>query len=244
MGRMETSAVPKAKFGGATEQTVQRLLMMIICGELSPGEQVRQQEMAEQFGVSRVPLREALNVLAEQGLLQHRPNQGYFVTKRAPGELAQIRRMLHLLESEIVLSIAWPGEEVLHSLRAMNAQIRSLIDASDWSVLPRLNRDFHSIILELSPHRLIREEIQRLLTQADPFFAAKFERPAARAKTVDEHERIIDALAARDRTALADAMHLHRHSNAEGMSIALAEAMPGHASDGLLGARLPGLDDD
>lgn len=242
---MESTPKPETPFGGATKRTVQRLLKLIICGELSPGEQIRQQEMARQFGVSRLPLREALNVLAEQGLLQHRPNQGYFVTKRAPGELAQIRRMLHLLESEIVLSIAWPDGATVRTLRAMNDAMRKLVDAADWSPWPRLNRDFHALVLGLSPHRLIREEIERLLTQADPFFSAKYEQVAARIKTVAEHERIIDALVARDRQALAAAMAQHRHSNAEGVSIALAEAMPGDGAHAeLLGPRISGRPQD
>ena len=63
----------KPPIGGAVERALQRLLMMIMCGELSPGEQIRQQKMAGQFGISRVPLREALNVLAQQSLLVHRP---------------------------------------------------------------------------------------------------------------------------------------------------------------------------
>ena len=63
--------VPKAK---AMENALQRLRAKVISGELSPGEQIRRQEMAELLGVSRVPLREALNVLADQGLLLHRPN--------------------------------------------------------------------------------------------------------------------------------------------------------------------------
>ncbi len=196
----------------------QRLRMMIISGELSPGEQIRQQEMADLFGISRVPLREAMNVLADQGLLLHRPNQGYFVTKRAPGELAQIRRMLHLLENELVPTLAWPTQEVLERLTQLNEEMAEYVHRPDWAPLPKLNREFHFCIFDLSPDRLILEEVERLWTQADPFILVKFESAKTRAKTVEEHFHIIQAFKARDREALIQAMNQHRASNSQDLS--------------------------
>ena len=212
----------KPPIGGAVESALQRLLMMIMCGDLSPGEQIRQQEMAGQFGISRVPLREALNVLAQQSLLVHRPNQGYFVAKRGPGELAQIRRMLHLLENEVMKTLHWPTEGELAQLRAINDSIRATVDQEHWADLQRLNRDFHNFILTLSPFQLITEEIRRLFTLADPFFGAKFQRVSARALTVQEHDLIIDALALQDRSALMQAVEAHRYSNVEGLTQTIA----------------------
>jgi DNA-binding GntR family transcriptional regulator len=218
---MPTSPL-KPPIGGAVERALQRLLMMIMCGELSPGEQIRQQEMAGQIGISRVPLREALNVLAQQSLLVHRPNQGYFVAKRGPGELAQIRRMLHLLENEVMRTLQWPTEGELAQLRSINDSIRANLDQDHWAELMRLNRAFHNFILTLSPFQLITEEIRRLFTLADPFFGAKFERASARALTVQEHDLIIAALASQDRSALMQAVEAHRYSNAEGLTLTIA----------------------
>lgn len=212
----------KPPIGGAVESVLQRLLMMIMCGDLSPGEQIRQQEMAAQFGISRVPLREALNVLAQQSLLVHHPNKGYFVAKRGPGELAQIRRMLHLLENEVMRTLQWPSDSELAELRAINDAIRANVDQESWAELQRLNRAFHNFILTLSPFQLITEEIRRLFTLADPFFGAKFERTAARALTVQEHDLIIDALAVKDRSALMQAVEAHRYSNVEGLTQTIA----------------------
>ncbi len=212
----------KPPIGGAVERALQRLLMMIMCGDLSPGEQIRQQEMAGQFGISRVPLREALNVLAQQSLLVHRPNQGYFVAKRGPGELAQIRRMLHLLENEVMRTLQWPTQGELAQLRAINDNIRAHVEQEHWAEMLRLNRDFHNLILTLSPFQLITEEIRRLFTLADPFFGAKYERPSARALSVQEHDSIILALASQDRSALMQAVETHRYSNAEGLTLTIA----------------------
>lgn len=186
------------------------LKSMICSGQLSPGEQIRQEEMAEQLKVSRVPLREAMNVLADQGMLQHRPNQGYFVTKRTPAERNQITRMLHLLENELMASIEWPDAPTLAHLRELNEQMRAEVAAADPWQLIQLNRRFHFIIFGLSPHRLILDEVQRLWGLVEPLLWLKFENVSARTQTIAEHERLIEALQARDMARCTMEMQQHR----------------------------------
>src|SRR5882724_592034 len=185
---------PIAQKAQVMERALQQLRAKVVSGELMPGEQIRQQEMAEELGVSRVPLREALNLLADQGLLLHRPNSGYFVAKRAPNELAQIRRILQLLENELLGSISWPDDACVASLKALNAEMRSCAEAADWTPLVRLNREFHLRIYSLSPHRIILEEVKRLWGLADTFIATKMSAIEARRRTVDEHDRIVESL--------------------------------------------------
>ena len=194
------------------EAALVQLRTMILDGELSPGEQIRQQEMAEQFGVSRVPLREALNVLADQGLLSHRPHQGYFVAKRGVREMQQIRRMLELLETELMNSIEWPDAGLLAHLTALNEQMRRHV-YDDGSSVVRTNREFHFRIFELSPDKLILEEVRRLWNLADPLIAAKLSSPEARERTVREHELILDALRRQDRADCQTALRAHRRSS-------------------------------
>ena len=198
------------------EQALQRLRSMIISGQLGPGEQVRQEEMALQFGVSRMPLREALHVLAQQGLLVHRRNQGYFVAKRAPAEVAQIVRMLHLLETELMNTMRQPPASLAAALKKLNRQMHACVSASasDWTPLIALNREFHFRIFDLSPNKLILEEVSRLWALADAHIAARFVHPGLRAKTVAEHDEIIAALAAQDRVASLAALNRHREGGA------------------------------
>ena len=199
------------------ERALQQLRARVVSGALSPGEQIRQQEMAEELGVSRVPLREALNVLADQGLLLHRPNSGYFVAKRAPNELAQIRRILQLLENELLASIEWPDIERLQELRALNEQMRECVNAPDWTPLVRLNREFHLAIYSLSPYRLILGEVKRLWALADVFIATKMADSGARMRTVEEHDLLIDCLMRRDMSRCLEMMELHRASTSSGL---------------------------
>lgn len=210
-------SLPPPQKAKAMESALQRLRAKVISGELSPGEQIRQQEMAEELGVSRVPLREALNVLADQGLLHHRPNSGYFVAKRAPNEMAQIRRILQLLETELLASIEWPDAECLESLRALNDQMRECAPQEDWTPLVRFNREFHLTIYSLSPYKLILEEVKRLWALADTFIATKMADRSARIRTVQEHDQLLECLAAQDMPLCLDVMELHRRSTSSGI---------------------------
>jgi len=209
------------KARGAMAHTLQQLKAMFVNGELSPGEQIRQEEMAEQLEVSRVPLREAMNVLADQGLLVHRRNQGYFVTKRAPGEHAQIRRMLHLLENELMSTIRWPDEDTLAMLRQLNEGMRKSAAAGDIRSLIEQNRQFHFRMFSLSPNNLILEEVRRLWAMAEPLMWNKYERADDRARTLDEHAQLLDALAAHDRERCIGEMERHRYSAEFGVPIEL-----------------------
>lgn len=203
------------------ERTLSRLKAMIVSGELSPGEQIRQEEMAEQLQISRVPLREAMNVLADQGLLFHRPHQGYFVTKRAPGELAQIRRMLHLLENELMRTIRWPERAVIDGLRALNLQMGECSRQQDVRGLTEINREFHFRIFSLSPNHLILEEVRRLWSMIEPAMWTKFQRAEERVQTLAEHERLISAIAANDRQKCVAELEQHRYSSEAGLPIEL-----------------------
>jgi DNA-binding GntR family transcriptional regulator len=225
----DTDTAPaQPRVGVAMATALQRLRHMIVTGELAPGEQIRQQETADLLGVSRVPLREAMNVLANQGMLLHRPNQGYFVVKRAAGELAQIRRMMHALENELIKTAEWPDKKGLAQLRSLNAKMRDTVRKTDWAQLAPLNHDFHFAIYALSPDHLILREVQRLWSLADPFVLVKFESVEARARTVDEHEDLIEALQAQDRAALRRAMDHHRTSSMQGVTSAIGTGPDPH----------------
>ena len=177
---------------------VATLRRQVLHCELMPGQQIRQDLMATALGVSRVPLREALRVLAGEGLLVHRPNQGYFVAKLSPDEFRQIVFLLEYLETELIRTLRWPTEDELAELRALNAQVLEAARTPDLAGVTDLNRQLHFRVFRLSPQELLLAEAERYWVLAQPYrllhvASSDMERSAR------QHDELIDALAARNR---------------------------------------------
>ena len=202
----------RAREATSVERVMRELRGRIGRGLLLPGEQIRQEEMAEAFGVSRIPLREALNILADQGLVEHHPNRGYFVAKRASEELHQLFRMLEFLERELCRSMEWPSKAELRELRKLNQAMAELVGAADWSPILAHNHAFHFLIFGLSHYRLILREVERLWGMTDVYVAGKLALEEARVRTVEEHEQIVAALERHDHGGYFTLLDQHRAS--------------------------------
>jgi len=203
---------------GAVERLQRELRTRIARGLLLPGEQIRQEEVAEDFGVSRVPLREALTILADQGLLEHHHNRGYFVAKRLPEELYQLVCMLDLLEAELIKAMDWPTKDEVSELRLLNRQMAALVAEPNWADMIVLNRQFHLKVFGLTHYRLILREVERLWLMNDVYILGKLALPEARRRTIQEHKDIIDALADRNKKAFATTTKIHRANSSEGIA--------------------------
>ena len=212
------------KDGIAGERAVERLKRLILSGDLAPGEQLRQEEMAERLAVSRPLVREALRALATQGLIDHRPHQGFFVTKRAPIEVAQIMLMLDLLEPPLMRSMTQPSADDLAQLTELNARMAALVDEWDNTETLALNREFHFLLFGRSPYRLVLQEVERLWGLAEPFLSQKLSTPDSRRLAVDEHDAILTALALGDLVGAADTHDAHRNSGRHGVLPALTRS--------------------
>ncbi|TKC90052.1 GntR family transcriptional regulator [Trinickia terrae] len=207
---MSELTVREPKAGNATQKALQVLRFQIISGALMPGEQIRQQEMAEQLGVSRVPLREALGILADFGLLEHRPNSGFFVVKRARNEVQQIVRMLCLLENELMDSLTTMPSETLEALAKLHKEMAAAVADEDCTPFLLKNRQFHFHIFDRSPHKIIFGEVQRLWLLADPFIALKLSTIDERQRAVREHGELLAALKKGDMEDAGKIMNGHR----------------------------------
>ncbi|MEU9211015.1 GntR family transcriptional regulator [Streptomyces sp. NPDC048415] len=215
------------KSGASVDRIVGTLLGRISTGSLGPGEQLRQEDLAKELGVSRVPVREALQVLLEQRVLVHQKHRGFFVAKRSHRELRQYHRMLELIEDEVIASIAWPTADTLAHLRSLNDRMLLVADDYDPAETLTLNREFHFQIFSLSPHSIMVDELARLWRLAQPFMATRMIASESRRQRVEEHRDIIDRIAAHDRPGLVTAMHRHRESPR------LTDSTPETLADGL-----------
>jgi DNA-binding GntR family transcriptional regulator len=211
-----TDSRPASAMGHSTERVVGELRDRVLRGELRPGVALRQEDLARDLGVSRVPLREALLLLAGDGLLVHRPNQGFYVAERSQSELSQILLMLSLLEGELIKTLEWPADtqlaELLSQLRYLNGRMTDLVDHPDWMDMVPLNHAFHHVIWQLSPLKLVISEVDRIWALADAYLTSDLSSVLAQARTVAEHDRIIVALARRCRAELREILMDHRPS--------------------------------
>jgi DNA-binding GntR family transcriptional regulator len=176
-----------------------------------PGQQIRQNEMAAALQVSRVPLREALRVLAGEGLLVHRPHQGYFVAKLSAEQFRQIVFLLDYLETELIRTVRWPVPEELDTLRSLNARVLEAADENDLATVTDLNRRLHFAIFRLSPQTFLLAEAERYWKLAQPYRLLHVASPDM-GRSAHQHEELIDALAAQDRGLCLRISSDHRRS--------------------------------
>ncbi len=187
-----------------------RLRQMILEGQLQPGEKIREKLLTEQFGVSRTPLREALKVLAAEGLLELIPHRGTVVTKQSDAEIAEVFQVLAALEGlagELAATNA--SEKNLQDIHTMTEKLRRSYEETDRPTYFRINQDIHKALLSaagnetlVKAHKLLAHRVQRARYQANLT-------PARWRAAVEEHEAIAAALSGRDAEKTSGLMKDH-----------------------------------
>ncbi|HUZ01146.1 MAG TPA: GntR family transcriptional regulator [Thermomicrobiaceae bacterium] len=149
---------PEVEAAPLSEVILRLVREAIIRGQLAPGQQVNQAELAKQMGVSRAPLREALRQLEKDGLVSNVPYRGTIVTpltRRSIEELQSFRKLLETFAAQLMLECCGAAE--LDELEELVEQIARAVELND---VPRMNAAdiaFHSRIIELSGHLLVRD---------------------------------------------------------------------------------------
>ncbi|MFC9434963.1 GntR family transcriptional regulator [Nocardia sp. NPDC057030] len=199
--RGATSARPASR---TTAKVLDAVRGAILDGELSPGEQLRQQIWADRCGVSRPPVREALEILSNEGLLTHELNQGYFVAKFSNEEVEQLYTMRDLLEAEALRTLEWPTPEVLTELSGHVDRIEAEALAGRPDLARGAMADLYLSIYRLCHRALIIAEIERLWARTASYRAHNYDILAAPQESTVQFRLILDALAAQDRERLAE----------------------------------------
>jgi DNA-binding GntR family transcriptional regulator len=204
--------------GDATQRAIEMVRHLITTRLLSPGEQIRQNELAEKINSSRTPLREALRALAAEGLVRHSPNQGYFVVRLTNREVRQIFAMRRLLETEILRTITPAPRRLIKRLTVLMNEMND--QATRMQIIER-NRAFHFSIFELSPLKLIIAQLKPLWELSDSFRGAYMISSATLEQMHAEHARIVDRLEQHDITGVIG-YHDRDRSRGEEANAALA----------------------
>lgn len=179
------------------DQVHEELLQRIVAGELPPGCRLRQEALAEELGVSRTPLREALARLVSEGLVDFAPNRGATVARRDFGDMEQAWRARLVLEPGAARLAA--GRRDPTDIARMYEIVRRQRDvADDVTASFALNREFHLVLVAAggNPHLSQFAELLWLSRIGVPIFARQARDRAQVLAWAEEHEAIVEAVTA------------------------------------------------
>lgn len=195
----------------AQQHAVDALRGLIVGGALRPGARVNQEDLAADLGLSVAPIREALRVLEQEGQLTYLPRRGYFVTELNVADLTEIYALRAVLE-ERAARHALPvlDDEALERVREAARECVDAADSGDVAAELAANRRFHLGLLDApgQPHTL--RVIRLLWDSTEAYRAMYYNSPEERRASLDAHDAILAAAAARDADTLVAALHAHR----------------------------------
>jgi DNA-binding GntR family transcriptional regulator len=195
----------------AQQAVLAELRALIVRGEFPPGSPIVQDALAERFGVSRVPVREALKILEGEGHIIYAPHHGYKVAKLEVADLLEIYELRDVLESHVART-GVPRLEDRHiaTMRAAMQGMDSAADRQDMIAVGVQNRLFHFAVFEASGLTRGVRMIRQLWDTTDPYRSLYFVKPLNRETVNAEHSQIFDACTARDAEAVVNLLEIHR----------------------------------
>lgn len=207
----------------AQEFVLEQLRLAIASRELIPGAQIRQDALADKYGTSRVPLREALKILEGEGQVTYVPHRGYFVTELSLEDLLEVYRIREILETEAVSqAVSNFTDEDLELIETALDETEAASDAGDITAMTSANRKFHFLIFELSNMPRLTRLIRVLWDATDAYRAVYYSSASNRSRVDHEHREILQALKSRDAEASLKLLDQHRRHAVEQLREVLA----------------------
>jgi DNA-binding GntR family transcriptional regulator len=193
------------------DRLVRQLREMVLTGGLAPGSVIVEPQLAEQFGVSKTPVREALRLLATEGLVAVVPKKGYLVRMLGPQDVSEVLDLRMLLEPHAAGAAARFADASLASeLRAVLDRQSEVAGADPLAGMQEA-RLFHQGIAHAARNRRLAETLQRCFDEsarAHHVLPGLRQHMTAR-QELEEHEAVFAAIAAGDPVQAAEAMRAH-----------------------------------
>ncbi len=192
------------------QEAAARLRQLIVEAEIAPGSKLNERELSERLQVSRTPLREAIRTLAAEGLVVLLPNRGAVAVQLSPDDVAhtfEVIAGLEALSGELAAQRITDAE--LAEIRALHYEMLAAFTRRDLSAYYRLNAQIHDMINAAARNPVLQRSYRTVNAQLQALrFRSNFdERKWQRA--VEEHEAMIDRLAARDADGMRALMVQH-----------------------------------
>jgi DNA-binding GntR family transcriptional regulator len=205
--------LPKRTF---RQHIAERLRAAILSGDIAPGSQLVETTLAEQFSVSRGPLREALRQLIEEGLLVTVPYTGTHVISLSVQDVREIYSMRITLE-RFAFEQAWPRRDAAfeRELRRRNDALLVTIDAADDAASIQAELDLHGFVYEASGHQLLQRTWAGLRGRLQLYWAAHHRAHGIRGPRRDSHDSYVQTALGDDLQAMLDEVSRHMGRGAD-----------------------------
>ena len=192
------------------DQIAQSLRRAILRGDLAPGRTIKERDTAAAMGVSRTPMREAIRILAKDGLVQLRPSRSPVVAQLSAGDVADTIEMLTVLElTSAQLACDRATEAEIRQIRRLQDRMETEFDALDPIDVFELDMAFHVAIAKASHNARIAEAHGANLARLWRVRYLSSVKRRSRERVLTEHRRIAEGLAARDRAQVTGALTSH-----------------------------------
>ena len=183
-------------------------------GLYSPGQVISQRQISEDLGLGVTPIREAIIVLANNGIVERHSHHSIKVSDVDPRQLRNLFHVRRLLEEEaIALCIRHADDALVAKLTDVNERLKALIDSPEHNLVNELDREFHTAIFTASQNEALVWAIDRIKSSF-PMYAL-WREPGRLAVSVSEHDVLIECIAARDRKGGVSAQRAHLNNGLE-----------------------------
>jgi DNA-binding GntR family transcriptional regulator len=204
------SLSPRALYQEVAELLRQR----IFSRSLPPGSWIDELKIAEEYGISRTPLREALKVLAAEGLVTMKVRRGAYVTEMSDQDLNDVYHLLSLLESDAAGEVSERASDVeVAELQALHNELEAAVDERDRFF--EINERFHMRLLEIAGNRWRNQMVADLRKVMKLNRHNSLLKSGRLQESLREHRAIMRALARRDAKSAVEKMRSHFRNGLE-----------------------------
>ena len=199
MGRIPLVPIKLDSYKPLRELVFEVLREAIISGQLAPGERLMEIQLAEELGVSRTPVREAIRKLELEELVLMVPRKGAYVASLSMKDVVEVFEIRGALEGlAAALAAERITEEELESLQRQLVKSAEMIGNADLQGMVEADTGFHQILYQASRNERLAQIINNLREQIQRFRQTSLSYPGRMKIALEEHREIVDAVSARD----------------------------------------------
>jgi DNA-binding GntR family transcriptional regulator len=210
LGEQYVAEVIEISRVGLHDQVVSRLRTMLVEGVITPGAKVNERALCEALRISRTPLREAIKLLAAEGLVDLLPNRGAVAVKLTEADVLNTFEVLAELEGMSgELAARRIGDEQLSEVRASHYEMMACFARHDLSGYYRLNSKIHTLINDAANNPVLSSTYRSINARVQSLRFRTNQNEAKWKRAIKEHEAMLEALVARDAPSMRTILVQH-----------------------------------